>query len=158
MRAQNNCSLSSCVFDYDFDIIRSPEDALKQEKSSEAGEGGASEEPKVSELVSEANQKKLDHFKATLKAHQKKKADEARQAEKTAQKEGTKKAGDKVEKPQRQSREFEALKTDFEKSIFENFAQRIRRENLVFGFQVDSRTRVDYGGLTRARAELGTCL
>jgi hypothetical protein len=40
---------------------------------------------------------------------------------------------------------FEDLKKEFKKTIFHDFIDQIKKNNFVFGFQLDSETRVDYG-------------
>ena len=80
---------------------------------------------------------KLTHFQNTIKNNLQDKKEQLEKGKETF-KEG-------IQKKDQISKEFKKLKNDFKKSIYKNFIDQVKQNNFVFGFQLDSKTRLDYG-------------
>ena len=131
MKCSNKCWLSSCSFEYTYDVIKSSKDEVRTEKKE------TFKLPKEAPAISITNMNKLTHFQNTIKNNLQ---DKKKQLEKGKE---TSKEG--IQKKDQISKEFKKLKNDFKKSIYKNFIDQVKQNNFVFGFQLDSKTRLDYG-------------
>lgn len=111
--------------------------------------------------IPNVNKEKLDKFKTKIEENLKKQTEEEKKAAEKATSGNPKQEADSgVKMPKNLAKEFEDLKKDFKNTIFQDFIYQVKDQNFLFGFQLDSKTRLDYGRATDSRfaAILGTRL
>lgn len=94
--------------------------------------------------IPNGDKQKLDQFKSSLQENLKKQTEKGSQVDSDSG-ETAKKDETKPKNLKNVSKEFENLKKDFTNTIFENFIYKVKDQNFLFGFQLDSKTRLDYG-------------
>ena len=133
--------MSSCSFEYKFDIIRSPED--QENKENNGNDIGQNQKGMEKPNVSLENIQKLNKFNSLIKDKFVKKDDIMVVSQNDKQKKEDSKTQKAVKKEI--SKDFDKIKKDFKKTIFKNFIDKVKKNNFIFGFQLDSKTRLDYG-------------